>query len=218
MGITDMAMGKASGKGGMAAMGSSVASTTLAPQIEGILSKTGIAGVLDTLGVGRIDPVGAFHYFLEIEGIQIVRFRSVGGMKMTTQVDYVREGGNNRFKQALIGGQTFEPLTVKKGFYAMEGNFFNWMKEVHDPSKQLTRKSLSLVVLSDASAEVCRFNFYGAFISSYEGPTFDSQSKEIAFESMKLHYDFFEFAPGDVLTNGAFGALGSGTAMLGNAL
>jgi hypothetical protein len=40
------------------------------------------------------------------------------------------------------------------------------------------------------------YAIYGAFIAEYDGPGFDSQSKEIAFESIKIQYDYFEYTKG----------------------
>jgi phage tail-like protein len=139
------------------------------------------------------DPEITYRYRLEIGGITTVRFTKLSGLKMSTKVDWVPEGGNNIYKQAMIGGQTFDPLVIEKGFYSARDHFFQWMKKMHDPTSQPGRQSVSVIMHNDKGEATGRFDLYGAFIMEYEGPTFDSKAKEIAFEKMKLHYDFFEY-------------------------
>lgn len=139
------------------------------------------------------DPEIPYRYFLEIGGVECVRFTKVSGLKMSTKVSQVREGGNNVFEHAMIESQTFDPLVIEKGFYSARDEFFAWMKTVHDPNEKVERQSLSLVILNDAGEETGRFQLYGAFITEYEGPGFDSKGKDIAFEKIKIHYDFFEY-------------------------
>jgi phage tail-like protein len=203
------------GSGGQ--VGAGMASGTVGMAAEGALAATGISGLMGKLGVGRADPDVGYRYFIEIEGISTVRFKEVSGMKMTTQVTTIREGGNNHHEHALIDGQTFDPLTIKKGFYGMRTEFFQWMAQLH-AQKPHTRKDMSLVVLNDKGAEICRFNFFKTFIMEYSGPDFDAQSKEIAFESIKIHYDYFEIESASLAKVLGQEALAAGMGMLANSL
>lgn len=223
MGIVDAASGGIAGAvgGGTAAKVAGMASNTLGPQVEGLLQSTGISGLLASLGLGglgRTDPDAGYRFFIEIDGIGVVRFKDASGLKMTTKVSKVREGGNNIYEHAFIDSQTFEPLLIKKGFYAGSDEFFNWMKELHDPGKKIERKTISVVLLNDKGSEVCRFNLYGAFIMEYEAPSFDAQGKDIIFESVKLNYDYYEFEKADLLDSLIDNALAAGMSMLANAL
>ena len=205
------------GFGSGAQVGAGMASGTVGKAAEGALAATGVSGLMGKLGVGRADPDVGYRYFIEIEGISTVRFKEVSGMKMTTQVTTIREGGNNHHEHALIDGQTFDPLTIKKGFYGMRTEFFQWMAQLH-AQKPHTRKDMSLVVLNDKGAEICRFNFFKAFIMEYSGPDFDAQSKEIAFESIKIHYDYFEIESASLAKVLGQEALAAGMGMLANSL
>ena len=198
-------------------VGAGMASGTVGKAAEGALAATGVSGLMGKLGVGRADPDVGYRYFIEIEGISTVRFKEVSGMKMTTQVTTIREGGNNHHEHAMIDGQTFDPLTIKKGFYGMRTEFFQWMAQLH-AQKPHTRKDMSLVVLNDKGAEICRFNFFKAFIMEYSGPDFDAQSKEIAFESIKIHYDYFEIESASLAKVLGQEALSAGMGMLANSL
>jgi phage tail-like protein len=144
-------------------------------------------------GKDGADPEITYRYSLEIDSITTVRFTKLSGLKMTTKVDWVPEGGNNIHKYAMISGQTFEPLVIEKGFYSARDEFFQWMKSIHDPGREVSRVSISVIMHNDKGQPTGRYNLYGAFIMEYEGPTFDSKAKEIAFEKVKIHYDYFEY-------------------------
>ncbi|MBM4396054.1 MAG: phage tail protein, partial [Deltaproteobacteria bacterium] len=64
----------------------------------------------------------------------------------------------------------------------------------------------------DAGNEVGRFNLYGAWVSEYKGPEFNATSSgQLAFESIVIQYDWFEFVPGGALA----GLLQKGLAKVG---
>lgn len=146
----------------------------------------------------RIDPTANYRFALEIDGMtKPFRCKEVSGLKQSTKVAKVREGGNNAFEVALIESQTYEPLTLKKAFFSGDDELYQWMYEIHSKSSPITRKTISVVLYQDEDAkEICRWELYGAFPTEYEGPSFDAEAKTIAFESVKINYDFFEFKKG----------------------
>ncbi len=224
MGASEFATGKLSATTSVKGvnLGGSVGgmlANTVGPKVDALLGQIGLGGLLG--GMLRTDPDVPYHYFLEINGLQCVRFKEVSGLKMTTELQRMREGGNNIHEVVMIGPQKFEPLTVKKGFYSSASEFFDWMRSIHDAGAGLNskrRQDISLVVLNTKSVEVCRFNFTNAFIIEYEAPSFNADAKEIAFESIKIHYDTFEFKPAAFTDKLIGGALSAGMSALGNAL
>ena len=146
----------------------------------------------------RIAYDATYRYFLEIDGVASpLRVKDVSGLKMSTKVTRVREGGNNGYEVALIEGQTYEALTLKKGFVASDDSLYGWMNALHGDGAH-SRKTVRLILLKDgtgsgATDEVGTYEIYGAFIAEYEGPSFDAQAKDIAFETIKIQYDYFEY-------------------------
>lgn len=149
---------------------------------------------------GRTDPDVPYRYQLEIDGITCARFTEVSGLKSTTKVNLIREGGNNVYQHAMVEGNDFQDVVIKKGFYSAGSEFFSWMKNLHIKSKKIERKNLSIVIMNDKFEETGRFNLYKCIPVEFEGPSFNATSKDIAFESVKVHYDYFEYHPGDALT------------------
>ena len=110
----------------------------------------------------------------------------------------------------------FEDLVIKKGFYSTGSEFYKWMRELHVKTKNIQRVDMQLVMLNDKYDEVGRFSIYKAFPVEYEGPGFNSTAKDITFESIKIHYDFFEYHPGSAVAgvlDAAFSALSNITGM-----
>lgn len=163
----------------------------------------------------RNDPDVPYRYKLEIDGIQTVRFTDVSGLKSTTSVNSVREGGNNVHEYAMIEANKFEDVVIKKGFYSAGSEFFHWMKKLHVKTMKIERKDISLILLNDKFEETGRFNLYNAFPVEYEGPAFNSTAKDIAFESVKIHYDYFEYHPGNAVTGLIDAAVNAATGSLG---
>lgn len=149
---------------------------------------------------GRNDPDVPYRYQIEMDAITCVRFSEATGIKASTALETYREGGNNVHEYAMIGAQTFEPLVIKKGFYSAGSEFFIWMKSLHIKTKKIERKNMSLIILNDKYEETGRYNFYKCFPIEYEGPTFNATAKDIAFESIKVRYDYFEYHPGNAVT------------------
>jgi phage tail-like protein len=158
----------------------------------------------------QYDPDVPYRYMIEIDGISTVRFQEVSGLKSTSSYQAIREGGNNLFEVALVNPNKFEDLVIKKGFYSIGSEFYRWMRELHMKSKTITRVNIQLIMLNDKYDQVGRFSLYKAFPVEYEGPAFNSTAKDIVFESIKIHYDFFEYHPGSAVAgmfDAAFNAL-----------
>jgi phage tail-like protein len=157
---------------------------------------------------GRSDPDIPFSFFVEIDGIQCVKFREVRGLEWQAEPVQFYEGGNFRHKVSLIGQGSFTPLVLKKGFFGASGEFFDWLNALMNPGKDpIKRATISVVIRSDAGEETGRFNLFGAFMTRYAGPGFNAMENAVAFEEVEIVYDYFEYEPGE-----GGGALQSGRA------
>jgi phage tail-like protein len=154
-----------------------------------------------------IDPDVPYRYMLEIGGISCARFNEVQGLKSTSGVQPIREGGNNFYEVSMVTPNKFDDLVIKKGFYSAGSEFYKWIRELHVKTKTIKRVDMQLVILNDKFLEVGRFSVYKAFPIEYEGPGFNSTAKDIAFEQIKIHYDFFEYHPGNAVAGAIDAAL-----------
>jgi len=183
-----------------------------AGQLVGSLGGKAVNALVGFL-FGRTDPDIPFSFFVEIGGIRCVKFTEAKGLNWKADVVTFREGGNNRHAVNLIGPGSFTPLEVKKGFFSASDEFYKWMASTLSWGRApVERVTLSVVVNNDAGNEVGRFNLYGAWVSEYKGPEFNATSSgQLAFESIVIQYDWFEFVPGGALA----GLLQKGLAKVG---
>jgi len=148
-------------------------------------------------GAGRVDPDIPFSFYVEIDGIQCVKFHEASGLEWKADPESFNEGGNNAGQVHLVGRGTFSPLKLKRGFFAASGEFYDWMKSLMDGgSKAIKRATVSVVVKNEAGDEIGRYDIFGAFMTRYVGPGFNAMENSIAFEEVELVYDRFEYKPG----------------------
>ena len=85
----------------------------------------------------------------------------------------------------LVGPGTFDKLSLKRGYLVANTQFYQWMKDLHDPAKGKgsgQRHNFDLVVMDDAGAESGRYSFFNAFISNYSVDAFNAKTGEIIVE------------------------------------
>ena len=158
---------------------------------------------------GRTDPDVQFSFFVEIDGIQCVKFTEAKGLEWKAEPVSFHEGGNFRHKVNLVGPGSFSPLVLKKGFFSASGEFFEWIDSIMNPGKtKVKRASMSVVACDAEGTELARYNLYGAIMTRYSGPGFDANQSAVGFEEIEITYDHFEFEAG----KGGGGALQSGQA------
>ena len=187
-------------------------------------SITSAIGQLPVLGTAinsalRSDPEVPYYWAIEMQGVTSAHFKEVTGIKMTTETQPIRQGGNNTYEHHLLKGAKFEPLKIKRGFYGTQGDFYKWVRAMHSEAqgKVPARQDFSLIIFNDEVSEVCRFNFYGGVVTSYSGPTFDATaSGSVAFEEIEIRYDYFEFIQGSAVEIAGQSAMSAGIgAMMG---
>ncbi|MCE7885337.1 MAG: phage tail protein, partial [Actinobacteria bacterium ATB1] len=161
------------------------------------------------------DPAVPYRYQIDMGHVTCVRFNEVSGLKYTGDLERVQEGGNNFFEHAMVKPGKYDDLTIKKGFYSRGSEFYTWMRQLHVKTMPIQRVNMSLIIMSDSFEEIGRFNLYKCLPLEYEGPSFNSTAKDIMFESLKVHYDYFEYHGGTVLEQLAGAALNALGNMIG---
>ena len=188
-------------------------SQSLGGQVTSALGQSGLGQLVSALA--RDDPEAPYHFGLEIDGCVAAHCKEVSGMKMTIELETpYREGGNNLYPHVMLKGAKWEPLTLKRGFFGKDTDMYAWMRQMMDPAKFKgtgfrTGKNMALIMMGNNFTERCRFEFYRAFPIEFSGPKLDATQKgQVAFEDIKIHYDYFEFVAG-TLTADALGAAAS---------
>jgi len=81
------------------------------------LAAGGFAGMvgMPTFARELEDPLGSYVFALEINGMEVAHFSEISGMKSSTEVYEIREGGMNHAVHKLPGQSTWDNIVLKYG-------------------------------------------------------------------------------------------------------
>jgi len=132
------------------------------------------------------DPEGNFIFALEIDGIEVAQFLECSGLKSTTEIYELQEGGMNHRVHKLPGQSRWENLQLRYGV-TNDVSLLDWRGEIlNDDFGEGCRRSGSIVVKNNQMDVVRRYNFLDAWPVSWEGPSFSASSAELAIECIEL--------------------------------
>ncbi|MCB9776965.1 MAG: phage tail protein [Alphaproteobacteria bacterium] len=138
------------------------------------------------------DPEGNYIFALEIDGIEVAQFLECNGLKSSTTVFELEEGGMNHRVHKLPGQSRWENLVLRYGV-TNDISLMKWRGEILDDSfGKGSRRNGSIVVKNNQMETVRRYNFVDAWPVSWEGPNFAAAGAELAIESVELaHHGIF---------------------------
>jgi phage tail-like protein len=138
------------------------------------------------------DPEGAYVFCLEIDGIEVAQFLECSGLKTSTTVFELEEGGMNHRVHKLPGQSKWENITLRYGVTG-DVSLLGWRGDIiQDNFGSSVRKNGAIVVKNNQMEVVRRYNFQDAWPVSWEGPSFNSQSNELAIEAIELAHNGIE--------------------------
>lgn len=138
------------------------------------------------------DPEGNYVFALEIDGIEVAQFLECSGLKTSTTIFELEEGGMNHRVHKLPGQSRWENIVLRYGV-TNDVSLMAWRGEVlSDDFGQGNRRNGSIVVKNNQMEVVRRYNFIDGWPVSWEGPSFSAQGAELAIESVELaHHGVF---------------------------
>lgn len=135
-------------------------------------------------------PVPAFHFRVEWKGTQI-GFTEVSGLSVELQsIDY-REGSSLEYQVTKMPGiPQYSNITLKRGMFAGDNEFFQWLSTVQ--LNTIERRGLTISLLNENHEPVTTWKVKEAWPCKVEGPTLNSTGNEVAVESIELCHEGVE--------------------------
>ncbi len=130
------------------------------------------------------DPEGNFIFTLEIDGIEVAQFKECSGLKSSTQIFELEEGGMNHRVHKLPGQSRWENITLRYGVTS-DTTLLSWRNEILQDEYSLRRNG-SVVMKTLQLEEVRRYNFVQAWPVAWEGPSFDANAADLAVEMVEI--------------------------------
>lgn len=130
------------------------------------------------------DPIPIYKFWVEIESIVVAQFEECSGLRMERAVEPVEEGGVNDHYQMLPGRNKYSNITLKNGM--METNeLWEWYQEGLYDAK-VKRINFSILLRNVQGDVIKRWNVVQGFPIKWEGPQFNSDSRNIAIETLEI--------------------------------
>ena len=139
----------------------------------------------------RIDPYKNFRYLVEIDGIVQAGFSEASGFGSDVEVVEYREGGDTPTVRKLPGKTSYPDISLKWGVTDSR-ELYDWHKTALDGAVE--RKNGSILLLDDLGEEKVRWNFFEAWPSKWEGPSFNATGNEVAVETLTVSCERVERA------------------------
>ena len=134
----------------------------------------------------RVDPYKGYCFRIELDGVDRGGFREASGLDAKQDPIEYREGTDPRTPRKLPGLNKYSNISLKAGL-TDDHSLWDWRKAVIDG--KLERKTGSIILIDDEGNEKVRWNFSDAWPTSWQGPSFNATSNEIAIESMEIAHE-----------------------------
>lgn len=133
------------------------------------------------------DPVPAFRFWVEIDGVIEAGFTECSGLGMKWKVLQYKEGGVNDYVHQLPERVEYAAITLKKGI-ALSSALWDWCQQgIYDG--KVARKNVSIILFDQVSGEVRevkRWNLKDAYPIKWKGPALKADSKNVAIETLEI--------------------------------
>ena len=131
----------------------------------------------------RNDPYRSFRFVVEVQGLVVAGFSSIGGLERATTLEDYREGGRNDFVHKLVTLTKYPNLVLKRGL-ANGTDLWDWHQKVIDGNVE--RESISVIVQDEKGQEAHRYVFEDAYPTKWNGSDLDASGNSVVVESVEL--------------------------------
>ncbi len=132
-------------------------------------------------------PIVKFHFQVEWGGTKI-GFTEVSGLDVETEVVEYRHGASPEyFKTKMPGMQKFSNITLKRGTFATDNEYFAWWNTVK--LNTIERRDITISLLNEEHAPVVVWKVKNAWPTKIQSTDLKADGNEVAIESMELVHE-----------------------------
>ncbi len=130
-----------------------------------------------------------------IADLQHVLFRSCDGLDAEIEVVTIEEGGRLAPPRTARGQQRPSRLTFSHGLVSPETSqssqktIFDWFQEVCDPSKTLTKRTISISVENEDGKNIASWKVLNAWPCRWMGPVLSARSNSLTIEQIGFAHE-----------------------------
>ncbi len=132
-------------------------------------------------------PLPKFHFRVEWGGSKI-GFTEVTGLDVQTDPIEYREGSSPEYSKIKMPGlQKFSNITLKRGTFNGDRDFYNWMKTISLNSVQ--RRDVTISLLNENHEPVVTWKVRNAFPVKVQASDMKADGNEVAVETLELAHE-----------------------------
>ncbi|BAZ16682.1 phage tail protein [Calothrix sp. NIES-4071] len=136
----------------------------------------------------ELNYVTTNRFYIEIESAIAASFTECSGLGAQIQKQVIHEGGVNDQQRVYLGHAEFSDVTLKRGVTDHPG-FWNWISEVFDENKKISRRNVNILVFNQAGETMMSWTLIGAVPIGWKAPTMTADGNAAAIEELTLTYE-----------------------------
>ena len=132
-------------------------------------------------------PLVKFHFQVEWGGTQI-GFTEVSGLDVETEVVEYRHGASPEYSKVKMPGmQKFSNLTLKRGTFATDNEYYDWWNSVK--LNTIERRNITISLLNEEHEPVITWKVKNAWPTKVQSTDLKADGNEVAIESMEIVHE-----------------------------
>ena len=132
-------------------------------------------------------PLPKFHFEVQWGGTKI-GFTEVTGLEVTTEKIEYRDGSSKEYhKIRMPGMQTFGDLTLKRGVFAGDNEFYDWWNTV--ALNTIERRDITISLLNEAHEPIVVWKVKNAWPTKVTSTDLNASGNETAIETLVLTHE-----------------------------
>jgi len=132
-------------------------------------------------------PLVKFHFQVEWSGTKI-GFTEVSGLDLESEVVEYRDGASPEYSKIKMPGmQKFSNITLKRGTFATDNEFFNWWNTVK--LNTIERRDITISLLNEEHEPVITWKVKNAWPAKVQSTDLKADGNEVAIESMEIVHE-----------------------------
>jgi phage tail-like protein len=132
-------------------------------------------------------PLPKFHFQVDWGGTRI-GFSEVSGLDVETEVIEYRDGASPEYQKTKMPGmQKFSNITLKRGVFKSDNEYFNWWNTV--ALNTIERRNITISLLNESHEPVVTWKIKNAWPVKVQSTDLKADGNEVAIESIELAHE-----------------------------
>ncbi|MGB8338951.1 MAG: phage tail protein [Burkholderiales bacterium] len=141
----------------------------------------------DTKQSGAAWPMPKFHFEVKWDD-KAMSFQEVSGLDVEAQAIEYRHGDNKAFSTIKMPGiKKFSNITMKRGVFANDSKFGDWLNQIK--MNTVKRTSMTISLIDEEGKPTMVWTLTNAWPTKITGTDLKSDANEVAIESIEIAHE-----------------------------